>query len=276
DPNLQRFAFNVPVQSVRRYPTFRLDYNVTNNHRASFAYNYQKFTDFPDTLNNREASFPGFPVEAGQSSIRLGWAGPVRSTLSRNLVNEARLGYSGAPVTFFGELNTDMYSSSVANQQGFQLVFPSVGSALTNPSADAQPQSRNANSTLVEDTLNWLKGSHSLSMGGSFTQYDIWAKNSTLLPNINFAVLSNDPANSLFTAANFPGAAAAQLTAASNLYALLTGRVSQINADARLDEGSGQYVYEGIGTQRGRQREMGVFAQDAWRLRQNMTLNLGL
>jgi hypothetical protein len=276
DPNTQRFAFNVPVQSVRRYPTFRLDYNVTNNHRASFAYNYQKFSDFPDTLNNREASFPGFPVEAGQSSVRLGWAGSMRSTLSRNLVNEARLGYSGAPVSFFSELNLDMYSGSLANQQGFQLNFPSVGQTLTNPSATAAPQSRNANSMLVEDTLNWLKGSHSLSLGGSFTQYDIWAKNSSLLPTVNFQVLANDPANALFSNANFPGAAAAQLTAASNLYALLTGRISSIQADARLDEASGQYVYEGIGTQRGRQREMGVFAQDAWRLRQNMTLNLGL
>jgi hypothetical protein len=276
DPNLQRFAFNVPVESMRRYPTFRLDYNVTNRHRASFAYNYQKFTDTPDTLNNREASFPGFPVAAGQSSVRLGWAGSVRSTLSRNMVNEARLGYSGAPVTFFGELNLGMYTGSLANQQGFQLRFPSVGGTLTNPSANAAPQSRNANSLLVEDTVNWLKGAHSVSLGGSFTQYDIWAKNSSLLPNINFQVLPEDPANAIFSSTNFPGASAAQITAASNLYALLTGRVSSIGADAQLDEGTGQYVYEGTGTQRGRQRETGVFAQDAWRIRQNMTLNLGV
>ena len=81
DPNLQRFSFNVPVDTMRRYPTFRLDYNLNTANRASFAYNYQKFTDFPDTLNNREVSFPGFAVGAGQSSVRLGWAGSVRSTL---------------------------------------------------------------------------------------------------------------------------------------------------------------------------------------------------
>ena len=117
DPNLQRFSFNVPVESKRRFPTFRLDYNLTQKHRASFAYNYQKFTDFPDTLNGREASFPGFPVAAGQSSVRLGWAGTMRSTLGRNLVNEARLGYSGAPVTFFGrQTNANPLLARLARQ----------------------------------------------------------------------------------------------------------------------------------------------------------------
>ena len=275
DPNLQRFAFNVPVESMRRYPTFRLDYNLTSKHRASFAYNYQKFADYPDTLNNREASFPGFPVAAGQSSVRLGWSSSMRSTLTRSLVNEARLGYSGAPVSFFPELNLGMYNGSLANQQGFQLNFGSVGSALTNPSAGAAPQGRNANSLLLEDTLNWLRGAHSISLGGTYTNYDIWARNSTLLPTVSFGVLANDPANPLFTTANFPGASAAQTSAAAGLYALLTGRVTRIAADARLDE-SGKYVYQGTSLQRGRLREIGFFGQDSWRIRQNMTLNLGL
>jgi len=280
DPNLQRFAFNVPVQSQRWYPTFRLDYNLTNKHRASFSYNYQKFTDYPDTLNSREYSFPGFPVAAGQSSVRLGWAGSVRSTLRGNLVNEARVGYSGAPVQFFSELNLGMYTGPLANQGGFQLNFPAVGTGLTNPSANAAPQSRNANSLLFEDSINWLKGSHSLTLGGSFTQYDIWAKNSSLLPTVNLGsaagLLNGDPALALFTPANFPGASATQLTAAQNLYALLTGDVTSTSADARLDEATGKYIYEGTGTQRGRQREFGFYSQDAWRLKTNMTLNLGL
>ena len=36
------------MQSQRYYPTFRLDYNLSQAHRASFSYNYQKFTDYPD------------------------------------------------------------------------------------------------------------------------------------------------------------------------------------------------------------------------------------
>src|SRR5262249_5713725 len=94
---------------------------------------------------------------------------------------------------------------------------------------------------------------------------------------ISFQVLANDPATSMFVAGNFPGSpSAANITAASNLYALLTGRVSAITADARLNEDTGKYEYVGVGTQRGRQREYEMFGQDRWRLRPNMTLNLGL
>lgn len=276
DPNLDRFSYNVPVESMRRYPTFKIDYNLNAAHRASFAYNYQKFTDYPDTLNNFDASFPGFPVAAGQESVRLGWSLPVRSVFSPNLVNEARVGYSGAPVKFFDELNKDMFSGSLAPQAGFALIFPTVNSTLTNPGPTPAPQSRNATSFVIGDTLTWLRGAHSVSLGGSFTQYDIWAKNSMLVPQLRFSVLSADPASPLFSAANFPGASAANITAASNLYALLTGRINQIAGDARINESTGEYEWVGVGRQSGRMREAGVFIQDSWRIRPNLSINAGV
>jgi hypothetical protein len=275
DVNLNRFRFNVPTESLRRYPTFRIDYNITDKHRFSTAYNYQYFTDFPDTLNNHDRSFPGFPVEAGQKSERTSFANSLRSTLTQNLVNEARVGYSGAPVTFFAEYAASQFSDSSFNQGGFRLTFPAVQTTLQSPSPAPAPQSRDANSLQIENTLTWLKGNHSFSMGGSWTQFDLWMKNSNLVPRIQFGVVTGDPALSMFTTANFPGASNANLTAAQNLYALLVGRISLIDGDARLDETTNEYSYMGVGTQRARMREAGFFFQDSWRVRSNLTINAG-
>ena len=65
-----------------------------------------------------------------------------------------------------------------------------------------------------------LRGRHSLSAGISLTQYDLWLKNQQMVPNIALGIVNGDPAQSMFVAANFPGASAAQLTAAQSLYAV--------------------------------------------------------
>jgi uncharacterized membrane protein len=277
DPNLQEYRFNVPVESIRRFPTVRVDYNITSAHRFSSAYNYNWFMDAPDTLNNSEVSFPGFPVQAGQNSTRLAWSNSVRSTLRQNLVNEARVGFSSSPVTFFGELSPAMYGgTSVANQGGFRFAFPTIGSALQSPGRTPTPSSRDASDLVIENTLTWLKGRHNLSLGTSWTQYDIWLKNQTLVPQISFNEVTGDPAGTMFNGTNFPGASNPNLTAAQRLYNLLVGRVSEIAGNAGLNEDTGQYEYLGLRTQRGRLREVGFFVQDAWRLRPNLTINAGV
>jgi hypothetical protein len=62
--------------------------------------------------------FPGFPIAAGQDSTRIAFSSSLRSTLDRNLVNEARVGASGAPVQFFKQMTVDMLNGSVANTRG--------------------------------------------------------------------------------------------------------------------------------------------------------------
>src|SRR5205814_8259576 len=78
-----------------------------------------------------------------------------------------------------------------------------------------------------------------------------------------------------FSTANIPGASNADLTNARNIYAVLTGRITQISANANLDE-TGKYVYNGASVQRYQQRETGFFAQDAWRARKDLTISLGM
>jgi hypothetical protein len=101
-----------------------------------------------------------------------------------------------------------------------------------------------------------------------------------MVPEIRFGLATGDPAAGMFTStgtgANFPGASTAQLNNARALYSLLTGRVTQFIANARLNEDTNQYEYLGNGFQRGYMRQWGFYAQDNWRLRNDLTINAGL
>ena len=101
DPNVYDFVYTADSKQLRRYPTWRLDYNLTNNHRLSYTTWYQTYSSYPDALNNAEAFFPGFPVAGGQTSNRINWTGQLRSTLGKNLVNQFIGGYTNSTTNFF-------------------------------------------------------------------------------------------------------------------------------------------------------------------------------
>ncbi|HEV2663626.1 MAG TPA: hypothetical protein VG324_01865, partial [Blastocatellia bacterium] len=274
DPNLQRFTFANPSGDNRYFPTLRLDFNLNEKHHLEASYNYQENFFEKDIFNGEDPSFPGFPNFGSRIKHIFSGAVAVRSTLSQSLVNEARVGLSGGTTYFSSNINSGMFTGPVANQAGFSLGINQAG--ISNATTQTASTRRNAPLRDFSDTLNWTRGAHSLSFGGSFTQASFAIDSQTAVPAITFGVNSADPADGLFSSANFPGSADADRTRARNLYAVLTGRVTAITANAQLDEETGQYVYLGKRIQRGRQRELGLFAQDAWRARPNLTINYGL
>jgi hypothetical protein len=278
DPLYQSYSYLVPTNSMNRYPTVRLDYQVSTRHRLTWSMNYQYIGGGPDTTNNREAYYPGFAVMGNQSSVRRATSGWLRSVIGPTMVNEFRIGYGGAPVIFAEQqFNPELW----ADQGGYYLnLAQSMGFTADtedymNFGAGGTTSSRDAFHTIFENTLNWQKGSHSLNLGGSFTTFELWQKNQQIVNELRFAVESTDPALAMFVAANFPGASAAQITNAQRLYAVLTGRVNQILSNARLDESNNQYTLLGQGVQRSHQRNVGLWWQDSWHMGPNFTLNYG-
>jgi hypothetical protein len=276
DPLYQDFNYNVMQKSNNWFPTGRVDWNFGANHRLSTVYNHDVFDTKPDAATNGfESTFPGFPNFGSQTSKRRALSSTMRSTIGRNFVNEARFGFQSSPVLFFPEQETTTpWTSTTANQKGFQLNISAAG--ITNAGPAPNAQSRNVNTFLYEDTINYQKGSHSLSGGLSITDLNIWAKNITAVPTVTFGIQTADPASSMFNTTNFPGASTTNLNNARALYAVLTGRITQIAGNARIDETTGNYVYQGAATQRGRMIETGAFVQDTWRARPDLTVNMGL
>lgn len=286
DPNYQRFTYTPSGSTFSQRPTVRFDVNMTEKHHLEVSWTYFRSRGGPDFLNGVEPAFPGFPNEGSQPADRYTGSIGVRSTLSATLVNEARAGLSGGPSRFNPTASAADFNSSVANQGGFNLGSGTIGATtaagivaaagITGPTVVNAPSRRNPLFRTFSDTLNWTRGAHSLSFGGQYTEVKLTYNAQTLAPTINFGVNTNDPANALFNTTNFPGASTTDLNNARGLYAVLTGRVIAINANARLVEETGQYQYLGNAFERSHQKEIGFFAQDSWRARPNLTLNYGL
>ncbi len=274
--NTERFTFQQAVESNNKFPTMKFDYNITSNHRVSFSQNRNYILATPDTTNTRQATWPGFPISGEQHSVRYQITTTLRSTLSSNMVNELRVGGSGGPTEFSPSINAAMWSGSVANQMGYQLGINAF-SGLTTAGNGTGVSMREPTTRIFEDTLTWLKGRHSLSSGFAFLRQGIWVTDSNAVPSINMDVLNGDPVRAIFDDANnFPGSNGTDRGNARNLYAVLTGSVSAINATARLDGTTGQYVYNGKNFQEGRMDQLDLFMQDNWRVKPTLTLNMGL
>ena len=283
DPNRQQFNFVGQGGQNRYFTTVRFDFNLSSNHALSNVWNYQEFGGKPvDFLNQTDPAFPGFPNSAGQNSQRWTNVTSLRSTLTPNLINEARFGMLGGQSNF-GPIGPDQFG----NQAGFDLNLFDLG--ITDASAvQAFPQrgnrafgvnfgssKRNTPSFDFSDSLTWVKGKHTFNVGGNYNLIKTFSDAvNNVVANVNFGIADGDPAEDLFTTANFPGASANDLVTAAQLYATLTGRVTAVDRTAFLNDG--RYTLFGSQILKFRQPQYAMFAQDSWRFRPNVTLNFGV
>ena len=269
--NRREYVYQSEAVGNQYSPTTRLDFNLSDAHRLSGAYWFQRFTSDPDLLNNRDARFPGLSNIGQQNSYRTTGNSTLRSTFGNNMVNELRGGFQWSPNDFFANVTAEQFEE----QGGYGLSFPA--NTGTAPTHTVSPAPRNTTTWNVDNTLNWLKGSHSLSIGGGYAGVLQRNNSYTVAPNVVLGFdTNNDPARGMFNSTNFPGATSGQLTEARNIYALLTGRVSGINGTARLDSATGEYVYNGDLKRLARQDSFSAHIQDQWRATPTLTVNGGL
>jgi hypothetical protein len=273
DRNTQNYVWQSPGNQVEKQPVMRFDYNLSDRHRVSAVYNWQKVTRDPDHLNNDDVRFPGLTNYARYESYRPFTSGTLRSTLTSSLVNELRGGMRWGP-GYFG-LSDSSGAPTFVDSDSFAVDFTDNDLNIANWFQQNGMNWRSAWSWNVDDTLNWQRGKHSMSVGTSLFFGNVWENSQQVVPGITFAMAANDPATALFNQANFPGASAAALADAQDLLALLTGRVNSYTSQAVLGEASGRYELLGTRRRAGRMNEFGFFVQDSWRVTPTVTVNGG-
>jgi hypothetical protein len=275
DPNIDQLTFTNSGGQVRKFPTVRLDFEVNKNNHIETIWNYQQFKSKVDFLNNADPFAPGFPNFGSQDSNRYASSTAWRSTIRSNIVNEARFGIQNGIVLFFPQNNSGQF----VNQGGVSQNISVAAAGISNVTTINSPQRRNTPTYQTSDNLNWVKGKHTFNIGGdisSISTFLVSAPNGAV-PTIGYAQDTSDIIDTtMFTAANFPGASATQRNQADTLYRVLTGRITTISHIASLNEEGTAYSLDGNRIERYRQREFGIYGQDSWRFRSNLTLNFGL
>jgi hypothetical protein len=275
DRNTESYVWQSPGNQVEKQPVVRIDYNLGDKHRVSGVYNWQVVTRDPDHLNGDDVRFPGLTNYARYVSYRPFTSGTLRSTINSNIVNELRGGVRWGP-GYFG-LADSSGAPTFVGSDGFALDLSNNNDLnLTNWHQQNGMNWRSAWSWNIDNTLNWQRGKHAMSVGTSFFFGNVWENSQTVVPGITFDMAALDPATALFTTANFSGASNAALGDAQDLFALLTGRVNSYTSQAVLGEDSGNYELLGTRRRAGRMNEYSLFAQDAWRITPTVTLNAGV
>jgi hypothetical protein len=287
DYNRLNLNFVDPARNIRRFPTIRLDFNLTEKHQLEFVHNYQHYFSQPDGVNSIFSAYPGTGSVLGGDGTTgsvyrntFTFALAERWTISNNLINEIRVTSSGNGVSNF---RREFGPGQFQLFKGYNVTVPTISGTgyISNYRTYTSNSRRHTPVQTLTDNLTWLKGSHELNFGGSYTRISAWNSDvsTALVPQISIGIATGDPVNTgatnIFTTANFPGSTAAQRTEAWTLYALLTGRISATVRDSALNEETRRFEFGNV-VQRNHQNQYGLYAQDRWKVSQQLTLTGGL
>ncbi len=134
----------------------------------------------------------------------------------------------------------------------------------------------------ASDSMTWQHAKHTFMYGFSwYREQDHYWNPPEGYANINLGLANGDPAQGAFSSsgvnASLPGATSAQLAEAEALYAVLTGRISNVIGQYPKSQTSNDYKHSvGAYNLDELQSAWGLFFQDSWRIKPTLTLNYGL
>ncbi len=268
-PFVQTMQWNQATNTTTAYPTARVDYQITPTIGWHGSWNLR------NQKNAGTSPYPGNPYDfVGAYKITTYVAtNAVDWTIKPNMVNNANFGIQSNGEYFNEGADPSQYSVYGNRILNLPLIPVFV------PGSGTQPFIRNNPVYQFTDNLNWVKGRHTLTLGGTLMHTSFYERSyaSAGVPQFNFGVVASDPVNSVLRNA-LPSINAnnSDIANALNLYALLTGRITSISRTTNVDENTQAYNQFAPITQRFAFTTGGVYAQDSFRITPDLTLNFGL
>ncbi|MBO0719406.1 MAG: carboxypeptidase regulatory-like domain-containing protein [Blastocatellia bacterium] len=274
--NTGGFRFNSPSRLSSNVYTSRIDVNATESQKLFARVNIVRRA-FTDIVNSVSQQFPGDP-KSGQAAVRdFSVAAGHTWAISPTVANQVTVGVTRASNSFssaFAPTSPNVFGSPAPTTGG------SFGGAfgIAAPFASISTQSRQVPVPTFRDDLNWSKGSHEMSFGVSFKPI---RQRSMSTNDFNFTDLGlggNLPSLSAALRPTDIGADPNNL-AINNYdaaFAFLLGRYAFIQTNFNYGLAGNAFPL-GIGQSRDyHYNEYEAYAQDSWRVRNDLTLTYGV
>ena len=258
--NTGTFSQNQGFNDDYKYYTGRIDFDLNQRNSINTVYTYKREDlQRPDITLDSFGAIPPVTQPGINKFLSAGWT----STFSSNFSNEARGGFSFPTASF----------NVIAPIPAFFLT-----TTLTNtPETTFLNQGRSQHNYNVQDNATWTKGNHSFRFGGIAQIFRVKPYNDAgIVPSFGLAVSQNTPQ---FTVANFATAGFAvnqgTVNTANSLFALLGGVIGSGQQSFNPTSPTSAFAATTL-----RQfyafENYGAYFNDQWRIRPNLTLNLGL
>jgi hypothetical protein len=268
--NTGGFRFNAPSTRADNNYTGRVDWNITDRQRM-FGRVSKISALQTDTVNVRSVAqqFPGDPETSQIVTGDYAWVVGHNWVATPNIVNNITVGLSKSILGF---------------PNNFQPAFPQAYTfgVVTNPFASIATQDRTVPTWTYRDDLTWIAGSHVLQFGGSVKTIDQETK---LVSDFNYPIVGlggnltgfgSVEAGAALRPANIGVADPIQRANFDTAFTFLLGTIPSVQTVFNYDS-SGRVQPLGAGKTRDwRYDEYEFYAQDSWKVRNDLTFTFGV
>ncbi|HYL78956.1 MAG TPA: TonB-dependent receptor [Bryobacteraceae bacterium] len=286
-PYAQTMQWTQTTSTKTLYPTARLDYQITPRIAWHGTWNLR--------YQNIQGSAPDYPgAGAYNNAYKITTyvaTNSVDYTITPHILNGFTFGVQSNGEFFSQGADPHQwadYGNRVINLPTFNLPASVPGNSVSNSAPpggitpfvnSATPFIRNNPVYNLSDNVNWLKGRHKFTIGGTLlhTSFYETSYGTAGVPNYNLGLATGDPAATILQNA-LPNISTTNgdLANAQALYALLTGRLSSVSIRTNVNETTHQYAQFAPVTQRFAFTTGALYFQDSFRWNPQFTLNYGL